>query len=62
MPNRKPFAITFLAGVIALLNVVRNPRFETIHTVDVLQLIGCGMCFGIALMALFGRLKPRSKA
>jgi len=44
MQNRKPFAITFLVGVIALVNVVRNPRFGTIHTVDVLQLIVSGMC------------------
>jgi len=62
MPNRKPFAITLLGGVIALLNVVRNPRFGEIHAVDVLQLVAAGMCFGIALMALLGRLKPRSKA
>ena len=61
MQNRKLFAVLFLVGAIGLGNVVRNPRFETIHTVDALQLIASGMCFGIALMALAGRLKPRSK-
>jgi len=62
MPNRKPFAFSFLVGVIAIINVVRNPRFATIHTVDVVQLVAAGMCFGLALMALLGKLKPRSKA
>ena len=39
-------------GLIAFINVSRNPRFALIHTVDVVQLIACGMCFGVALARL----------
>jgi hypothetical protein len=62
MANRKPFLLGLAFGLIALGNVIRSPRFETFAAVDVVQLIASGICFGIALMALLGRLKPRSKA
>jgi hypothetical protein len=44
--------VPLLIGIIALYNVVRQPRFEAIHTVDVLQMVGSGMCFGVALLAV----------
>lgn len=36
-------------GLMGLYNVTRKPRFDTIYTVDVVQLIVTGMCFGVAL-------------
>lgn len=42
----------FLIGMIGFFNLTRRPRFELFHTVDVLQLLATGMCFGIALAAL----------
>jgi hypothetical protein len=48
-----------MLGLLGLATVARNPRFEAFHTVDILQLLTSGMCFGIALMALLGRLVPR---
>jgi len=48
-----------IVGLIGFTTMTRNPRFETFHAVDVLQLLASGMCFGVALMALLGRLKPR---
>jgi hypothetical protein len=39
-------------GLIAFISVSRNPRFALIHTVDVVQLIACGMCFAVALARL----------
>jgi hypothetical protein len=33
-------------------NIARNPRFEQIHTVDVVGLIGCGICIGVAMTGL----------
>ena len=53
-------AVLLIVGLIGLLQASRNPRFAAFHTVDVLQLIGTGMCFGVALVALLGRLKPRN--
>ena len=44
--------VPLIIGLIGLFNVVRQPRFETIHTVDVLQMIASGMCFGVALVAV----------
>lgn len=38
----------------------RMPRFQAYHTVDVIQLIACGMCFGVALMWFAGRLSRKT--
>lgn len=61
MRNRNMVFIPFLVGLIGFMGLTRNPRFDAFHTVDVLQLLASGMCFGVALMAALGRLKPRSK-
>ena len=39
-------------GLVGLLNIASQPRFETFHTADVVQLVASGMCFGAALAAL----------
>ena len=36
-------------GLINLNNVAGKPRFQTFQTIDVVQLITTGMCFGVAL-------------
>ena len=62
MKARKPLLSSMIALVIGLLefsNIARNPRFEAIHTVDVVGLLGCGACFGVALTALFAALRSR---
>jgi hypothetical protein len=60
---KRPPAITglmmLMMGLIGLSNAARNPRFGLFRTVDVLQLIGTGMCFGVALAFLFVRLAHR---
>ena len=48
-----------IIGMIGLLSLTRNPRFAAFHTVDVLQLIASGMCFGVALAALLIMLRGR---
>ena len=55
MSNRRtlvPFWVTLLFGLMSFLNIVGNPRFATFRTTDVVQLIGIGMCFGVALATL----------
>ena len=55
MSNRRklaPFWVTLLFGLMSLFNIVGKPRFATFHGADVLQLIGIGMCFGVALATL----------
>jgi len=65
MPNRKStftaIVVPLIVGVIGLMNLMRQPRFESFHNVDVLQLLASGLCFGIALAALFALLRgPRT--
>lgn len=56
--NRKRSIIVAMAiGLISLMNVFRSPRFELLHTVDILQLVASGMCFGVALTHMFRGLK-----
>jgi len=61
MSGRKLFLTPFLGGAVVLGSVIRKPRFATLYTMDVLELIAAGMLFGIALVAMLGRLKLRSK-
>jgi hypothetical protein len=60
MMKRKPLMMVMLlpglAGVPGLVHLMSQPRFENIRTVDVVQLLGSGMCFGVALTAFFGVL------
>ena len=54
--------IPLIVGLIGLLNLMHRPRFASFHSVDVLQLIASGMCFGVALFALLTLLRgPRSE-
>ena len=48
-----------LIGSIGFINLTQRPRFASFHAVDVLQLLGTGMCYGVAL-ALIGTLRKRS--
>jgi hypothetical protein len=50
-------ALLLFIGLLGLMTASRRPEFESIRVVDVVQLIGCGMCFGVALCALFGLLR-----
>ena len=47
-----PFWVPLLFGLISLFNLVTRPSFATIRGPDVVQLIGTGMCFGVALATL----------
>jgi hypothetical protein len=57
-------ALTFGAvGLAFLLMSLGNPRFATLHTIDMLKLIAVGWCFGLAfgfvLMFLLTRKSGR---
>jgi len=41
--------VPIMVGLIGVFMVSRNQRFELFHTVDILQLLASGMCFGVAL-------------
>lgn len=48
-----------MIGCIGISNSARNPRFESFHNVDILQLLASGMCFGVALTTLVVYLRVR---
>jgi hypothetical protein len=56
MFNRRSLISTVItlviAGTIFMANLVNQNRLAAIRCVDVVQLIGSGMCFGVALFAL----------
>jgi hypothetical protein len=53
-PRRRLASVVFPAvvGLFALLTVIARPRFQTYHTVDALELVASGLCFGIAFAGL----------
>jgi hypothetical protein len=52
--------VPFLLGFFGVFDLTQRPRFANFHTVDVVQLLASGMCFGIALTALIDFVrKPR---
>lgn len=50
-----------LFGSLVLLNMLGKPRVAALHGADIVGLIGCGMCFGVAFVGLIGRLKVRNQ-
>jgi len=53
------FFILAVFGLVSLFSMLRKPSFDTIRPVDVVQLIGTGVCFGAVAVVLFLR-SPRS--
>jgi len=54
-------------GSMGLSQIMEKTRFAMYHTVDVVQLLGSGACFGVALTLVFvffgiGRFAARTKA
>jgi len=52
--------ILALVGVLVLMSNLSKPRVEALRGADILGLIACGMCFGVAIVALLGRLRIRN--
>ena len=63
MMKRKQLAmailIPVLVGSAGLIQLMGKPGFAAIRSVDVVQLTGSGMCFGVALTALFALLRSK---
>ncbi|HZL51040.1 MAG TPA: hypothetical protein VFC37_08855 [Terracidiphilus sp.] len=51
--------VPVLIGSIGLFHLMSQPSFANIRTVDVVQLTGSGLCFGVALTALFALLRSK---
>ena len=61
MLKRKSLAVAVLVpmivGSIGLMNLMQRPGFDSFRTVDVIQLLASGMCFGVALSAVVALLR-----
>jgi hypothetical protein len=53
--------ILLFFGSMSLLRMLSNPRVASLHGSDIVALTGCGACFGVALVALLGRIKVGSE-
>jgi hypothetical protein len=51
--------VLILLGAVSVLNVTSRPSVAAYRAVDVVQLIGGGMCFGEAVFALMSYLRAR---
>jgi hypothetical protein len=51
--------IPVLVGSTGFIHLMSQPRFESIRAVDVVQLTGSGVCFGVAMTALFALLRSK---
>ena len=53
--------VPLIIGLAGMAHLMSQPRFAAIRSVDVVQLTGSGMCFGVALVALIALLRtPRA--
>ena len=53
--------IPIFIGSIGFVNLMHQPRFAAYRTVDVVQLLGTGACYGVAMVALIILLRgPRA--
>lgn len=52
----------FFIGLIGFFNLTQRPRFAAIHTVDVVQLLASGACFGAAFAGAIAALRSRRSA
>ena len=54
------FALMLIFGGIELGSVMRSPRFQEIHNIDIAQLMVSGLCFGVALSILIGAIRGKT--
>jgi hypothetical protein len=54
--------VPVLVGSIGLAHLAQQPRFALIQTVDVVQLLGSGLCYGVALVAAISILRGKRGA
>ena len=61
-PRQFPFWVPLLFGLMSLTNVLMRPSMQAVRTVDTVQLVATGMCFGAALVGFGWFLRNRRQA
>ena len=49
--------ILVVVGFAGLNRVMQSPSFATYRTVDVVQFLGCGVCFGVVMVLIMLELR-----
>ena len=52
--------VLIVIGSAGFFNLSERPRFQAFHTVDVLQLLATGMCYGVALAGILAFFRKPS--
>ncbi len=55
------FALMLVFGAIELGFVMRSPRFQEMHNIDIAELMVSGLCFGVALSILIGAIRGKTR-
>jgi len=58
--KRPPLAVWIIplpAGFAGFYRVTQSPNFEMYRAVDIVQLLGCGVCFGAAMVGVIFMLR-----
>jgi hypothetical protein len=55
-------AVCLLVGLSGIVHVVDGPNFQAYRAVDVVQLVGSGLCLGVALLWLVQRFVKKPAA
>ena len=58
--KRRPivvFLIPLMVGLAGFYRVTQSPSFESYRTVDIVQLLGSGVCFGVTMIGLIFTLR-----
>lgn len=59
-PLGTSIAVLIVIGSIGFLNLTKRSRFQAFHTVDVLQLLATGMCYGVALAGIVSLVRGKA--
>jgi uncharacterized protein YoaH (UPF0181 family) len=54
--------IPLIVGITALMTVLARSRAAQYATVDILELVAAGMCFGVAIVALARAIRGKDAA
>jgi len=61
-PKRQPifiWVLPLIAGVGGFMHFMQSPRYELYRAVDVVQLLGSGVCFGAVMVGVIFMLRGR---
>jgi hypothetical protein len=51
--------VPIMIGLVGFFRVIQSPSFATYRAVDIVQLLGSGVCFGAAMVGIIFRLRTR---